>query len=190
MEPAVRWALAAIGVIAAIVLVAIVVDLGPFSDEVSADELIAQGDEICAAAHEAFEDLQSEPPRTANDAEELTGQLLDIAEDEQERIDELDPPDELESALDRYLAGRADGIDLLARGVEAAEDHDDDAYSEAQARVARNQLDRRRSARRVGFKVCSKPLIGREALAEQAEAPTPSDPSAPPTVNNPPTATP
>jgi hypothetical protein len=192
MEPSesgrrVGWALAATGALAVLVAVAILLDLGPFADEeLTRGELIARGDQICEQAHEAFSELQSEPPRTGREAADLTSQLAGIAEDERDEIDELNGPDDLDPAIDGYLAARDRGIEALRRGNEAAEEGDSGAYERHQAELAKSQLERRRMAREIGFSECSRPLVDREELAEQARAPAAIDPDAPPTVSNPP----
>lgn len=167
-------------------------DLGPCADdELTAEEFISQGDEICSEAHDEFLDLQEGAPRTPSDAAELTGALIDVAEEERDAISDLREPDSLSEQLERYLEARGRGIDVLREGLEAAEDADADAYEALQAELASTQVDPRfEIAGEIGFKECSKPLVGADELRRQAESPTPSDPSAPPTVNNPPTGTP
>jgi hypothetical protein len=179
------WVLAALGVL--VVTVALFLLLDPFGDEeLSRAEFLAQGDEICTEAHEAFTELQGETPATAREAVDLTEQLIGIAEDERDEIDELNGPSELDDEVDAYLSARAEGIDLLHRGLDAAEDDDGAAYAASQAKVAAQQLERQELAEAVGFDECSRPLVNRQELARQAETPLGSDPSAPPTVANPP----
>ena len=129
--------------------------------ELSRAELIAKGDEICERAHDAFREQQAEPPRTGREAAELTENLLGIAEDELDEIDDLNEPDELEDQLAGYLDARREGIDLIREGRDAAEDSDSSAYERAQGRLARTQHDPRYDlARELGFEVCSEPLVG------------------------------
>src|SRR5687768_3825863 len=97
-------AIAVLAAVALLVGLAIVLDLGPFGeDELSEEEFLAKGDEICAQAHDDFTRLQSEPPRTATEAAELTDELVAISRDELDAIAELDGPASLDPALDRYL---------------------------------------------------------------------------------------
>jgi hypothetical protein len=179
------WVLA--GLAAIVVMVALFLLLDPFGDEeLSRAEFLAQGDEICVEAHEAFTDLQDQTPATAREAVDLTEQLINIAEDERDEIDDLNGPSELDDEVDAYLSGRQEGIDLLHRGLDAAEDDDGQTYAASQAKVAAQQLERLELAEAVGFTECSRPLVDREELARQAEPPATSDPTAPPTVANPP----
>ena len=69
----------AIALAAGVILAFVVFDLGPCADErLSAEEFVAQADELCRDAHAEFRDKQgSEPPRTASDAEDLTDALIE-----------------------------------------------------------------------------------------------------------------
>ena len=153
------WVLAGAATLAVLGLLAIVFDLGPFKEpELTRGELIAQGDEVCRKAHDAFVDLQRRPPNTASQAAELTGRLIDIASDEADRIEALNGPPDFEAELQDYVAARKEGIDAMRAGREAAEANDTEAYARSQASVADSQLERRDIARQIGFAVCSRPL--------------------------------
>jgi hypothetical protein len=155
------WVLGGVGLAGVLAVLAIVLDLGPFTEpEVMRAELIARGDETCRKAHEAFVELQDQPPQTPRQASELTGQLIDIAEDESDQLESLNAPAELRPDLARYLAARERGIEALRRGREAADARDTDAYREAQAELADSQHERARIARGIGFGECSRPLAG------------------------------
>ena len=185
-------ALAIAALLGVLVALAALLDLGPFSDdELTVEQFIAQGDEICREAHSEFLDLQDSPPRTPSDAAELTGGLIEVAEEERDAISDLREPESLSNEVARYLEARDRGIEVLRDGLAAAEDADAAAYEELQARLASTQLDPRYEiAGDIGFKECSKPLLGRAELEGDAELPASSNPNAPPTVNNPPTGAP
>ncbi|MGH2950472.1 MAG: hypothetical protein ACRDKX_00305 [Solirubrobacterales bacterium] len=152
-------AIAVAALIGLLVALAALLDLGPFADdELSRAELIARGDEVCERAHAAFEELQDQPPQTAREAQDLTDRLVGIAEDELEEVGDLDGPDDLDELVDGYLQAREEGIDALRAGRDAADDDDARAYAEAQADVAAAQDRRRRLAREIGFRECSRPL--------------------------------
>jgi hypothetical protein len=175
-----------------LVAIFVLVDVGPFADDdLTVEEFLAEGDDYCSQAHDEFLDLQNRPPRTPSDAAELTGALIEVAEEERDAIADLREPDELSAQVDRYLEARDQGIDLLHEGQEAAENADAGAYEAVQAELAATQLDpRRRIAEEIGFSECSKPLVSRERLRQESEAPDSIDLTAPPTVNNPPTGAP
>lgn len=188
-----RNAWVALGIlgVAIVLVLAILLDLGPFADDpLSEAEFLARGDEICSAAHSDYEALQDSPPRTANEAAERTDELLAISRSELDEIRDLDGPAALQSVVGRYLEAREKGIERLRDGVEAAEEGDALAYARAQAEVASTQLERRKLAQRVGFEECSQVLFGRDQLAADSEPPLETESGAPPTVSNPPTATP
>lgn len=123
--------------------------------EVSAEELIQRGDEICREGRERFTEIQSEPLRNANDAAAQTRALIASAEDELNELRDLVPPDELEEAYNAYLEARVRAIEVFRQGLDAAEDDDDQAYVDAQARATTGAAKRQELARAVGFKVCS-----------------------------------
>ena len=176
-----------------LVALAALLDIGPFADdELTVEEFIAQGDEICSQAHDEFLDLQDGVvPRTPGDAAELTGALIEVAEEERDAIADLSEPETLSAQVDRYLEARERGIEILEKGRAAADDADPSEYALLQAELAATQIDPRfEIAGEIGFVECSKPLVDRDELRRQAEEPVATDPSAPPTVSNPPTGTP
>ena len=177
---------------AALVVVAIVLDLGPFADdELSGAEFLARGDEICASAHDDFAEAQSKVSgQTPSEALALTEELIGIAEQELADIEQLAEPQQLTDDLERYLAARERAIETLREGRSAAEKADILEYESAQAKVARGQAKRLELAKAVGFSECSTLDPSPGAVEADAEPPSPSDPSAPPTVNNPPTGAP
>ena len=166
MEPvrpagALAWVVGIAAVLAALALLGAVFDLGPFREpELGNGVLIARGDEICRRAHEAFVDVQRETPETAEEAADLTGRLIDIAEDETKEINALNGTQVFEAGIDEYLAAREEGIDAMRAGREAAANDDAQAYAQSQADLAASQRKRHQIARRIGFAVCSRPLAG------------------------------
>ncbi len=185
--------LAVAALLGVLVAIAALLDVGPFAeDELTVDEFIAQGDEICSQAHDEFLDLQDGAvPRTPGDAADLTGALIDVAEEERDAIADLREPEALSGQVDRYLEARGHGIEILKDGRAAADDADPGEYERLQAELAATQVDPRfELAGEIGFEQCSKPLIDRDELQRQAEEPAAADASAPPTVNNPPTGSP
>lgn len=134
-------------------------DLGPFAtEELPQYQFIARADGICRKAHAQFEDLQSPPPETSVQAQALTEQLIAIAEDEYNKIADLEPPGSISDQVDDYLAARAEGIDLMHQGLDAARDNDGVAYERAQSELESGQGERRQAARAIGLDVCSEPL--------------------------------
>src|SRR5918996_1057382 len=125
-------ALFAVAIVAVAVAVAAIAGVGPFDgdgEELTEEELIAQGDEICIEGRERFAELQEDPPKSAAEAAELTRQLIEITEGEIDDLRALNPPADLEAALDDYLEAREAGVEILRDGLEAAEDEEADAYA-------------------------------------------------------------
>jgi hypothetical protein len=151
--------LGALGLLAAIAALAAVFDVGPFENEggssLTKAEFIAKGDRACKRAHDQFAELQQTPPNSAEGAVALTQNLIEISENELSQIRSLDAPPELEGALDRYVAAREEGIAILERGLEAAQDRNQRAYAGAQADIAAGQVERLELAQAVGFSECS-----------------------------------
>jgi hypothetical protein len=162
-----------IGAVVLLVVLAIVLDLGPFADdELSAAEFLAQGDEICKQAHDEFLDIQGSTPRTAADAEAQVEALIEVAEDERDGILDLGAPDSLAEDIDAYVSDREKGIKTLQAGLAAARDDDPIGYEEAQAELASQQKKRQEVAQEVGFNECSEPLVDEDELQRQAQPPT------------------
>ncbi len=173
-----RTGLAA-GIIGALVLLAvlaIIFDLGPFADDdLSVAEFLAQGDDVCAQAHDEFLEIQDSTPRTAADAEEQVQALIEVAEEERDGLEGLNAPAELEDGLSDYLASRERGIRILQEGLGAARDDDAVAYETAQADLASEQAKRERIAQELGFNECSEPLVSEDELERQAQPPAPGE---------------
>jgi hypothetical protein len=122
----------------------------------SEGEFLAQGDAICKRAHDQFAELQQHPPSSADAAATLTQKLIEISESELGQIRDLNAPQEVQPALDRYLTAREDGIAILKQGLKAARNENAGAYARAQAQVAKGQVRRLKLAQAVGFKECSR----------------------------------
>jgi hypothetical protein len=124
-------------------------------DRVSAAELVQKADAICGKERSSFARIQADPPPNASVAADQTDELIKVTEGANSELRDLQPPEELESAYERYLEARDRVLDQMRRGKDAAEDRDSAIYGAAQAAVARDAPQRRKLARSVGFKVCS-----------------------------------
>jgi len=133
---------------------------GEGPEQVSAQQLVSKGDEICQVGQQRFSDIQGNPPANASEAVDQTELLIQESEDELTALRELEPPDELRDSYDRYLEARGRVLEFLRRGRDAAETQDSQAYLEAQAGVAKRAAQRQQLARVVGFQVCSKVATG------------------------------
>ncbi len=149
MSPKVLRALA-LGAVAAAV-----VGCGDDSDDVSAEELVSRGDEICREGHERFAEVQADSPQNADEALKQTEELADAASDELEELRKMVPPEELRDRYDSYLAAREEAVALLERGRDAAADGDAGTYADAQTELELGRRERTKLARAVGFEDCS-----------------------------------
>jgi hypothetical protein len=123
--------------------------------QVSAAELVQKADTICSQERSGFDRIQAHPPPNASVAADQTGELIQITENASSDLRDLEPPDELRAAFDRYLEARDRVVDQMKRGQDAAENQAAGAYGAAQAAVARDAPERRKLAHALGLKVCS-----------------------------------
>jgi hypothetical protein len=120
-------------------------------------EFLAKGDAICRQGKADSAKLQPSPPITPQKAATLQKGLIHIAEMELDELRALGAPSELQPALDRYLRAREQGIALLNKGLDAAENNDPVAYAKAKATLNSDQVQRLKLAQSVGFSDCSRP---------------------------------
>jgi hypothetical protein len=132
-----------------------VTECGGGSEEVSAEELVQKGDDVCGNVQERFAEIQAAPPASATEGAEQAGKLLGVADDAQGELRDLEPPEELRDRYDAYLDARESVSDELERGKQAAEDQDGEAYGKAQEEAVGGAPERRKLARKLGFRVCS-----------------------------------
>ena len=145
------------GLLCATLLAATLAGCGEDNEQLSGEELITRGDELCREGRERFTQVQQHPPANATDAAEQTEELVEVATDELNGLRDLRPPEELREAYELYLEARGRALERLEEGRDAAKDQDARAYAEAQAELTADQVERLRLARAVGFQVCSKP---------------------------------
>jgi hypothetical protein len=128
---------------------------GGGSERVSAGELVQKSDGICREERSSFDRIQAHPPPNASVAADQTNELIKAAENANAKLRNLRPPEDLQSAYDRYLDARDRAVDEMSRGKDAAENQDSAGYGAAQAAVARDAQQRRKLAQSLGLKVCS-----------------------------------
>jgi hypothetical protein len=124
-------------------------------DPLTRQELIQGANRICRVQTERFREIQAEPPHSAQDAVEQTGELIAVSEDALERFGDLDAPEELTEPLNTYLRARRRALGLLRRGREAAGRQNRRAYSAALDRALKQSAERQALARRLGFTECA-----------------------------------
>lgn len=125
----------------------------------SSDEFTAEADRICSESQNEFDDVQRTPPRTADQAEKQADALISISEDALSKLRDLQPPAELDSSYDRYLAEREKVLAYLEDGREAAAANDPKGYAAAKRNAAAQQATRLQLARSLGLRKCSRPSV-------------------------------
>ena len=142
-------------IVPAIAILALAGGCGGGKEQVSAAELVQNGDQICRDEQSKFNQIQAQPPANASDAADQTKDLVTAAEDANSSLDDLEPPDALKDSYENYLDARDRAIDQIKRGQDAAENQDSRAYGAAQAAVVNSAPQRRKLAASLGLKVCS-----------------------------------
>jgi hypothetical protein len=143
--------------ISGLALAAVMPACGEDAEQLSAQELISRGDELCREGRERFAEIQERAPVNATQAREQTEELVEVASDELDALRNLRPPEELRDSYESYLEARGSALERLEDGRDAAEDKDAEAYAEAQEEIAADAPARLKLARAVGFQVCSEP---------------------------------
>ena len=128
---------------------------GGGSERVTAAELVQKADEICAKERSSFARIQKHPPPNPSAATDQTEALIMVTRDANSQLRDLQPPEALQSAYDRYLEARDRVLEEMNRGKDAAQNQDSAAYGAAQAAVARDAPQRRKLAHALGLKACS-----------------------------------
>jgi hypothetical protein len=125
----------------------------------SSSDFLSKGDAVCRAGQSEFDSLQATPPKSAKQAAAQTAKLIAVSQDEVRKLRALTPPASLRSAFDAYLKSRDEAIAVLRKGEDAANRNDPQGYASAKQEVAAGQPRRYDLAKKVGFKVCSKPQL-------------------------------
>lgn len=127
------------------------------AEQLTKQELIAQGDAICKEAGDRFSQLRTSPPTTPEETATFTQRLIDIKETEVSQLRALNAPASVKPALDDYLKALEKNIAVLKQGLAAAQRSDAAAYAKAQAKAVKGQVERLQLAQAVGFNECSRP---------------------------------
>jgi hypothetical protein len=144
-----------IPVAAAVALVAIAAAGCGSKQKVSATELVQKGDSICREEQSKFNEVQAQAPASASEASNQTNDLISAAEDANDSLGNLEPPEQLQARYSAYLDARQRATDQIKKGKDAADNQDAAAYGAAQSAVADTAPARQRLARSLGFRVCS-----------------------------------
>jgi len=145
---------------AALALIAIAAAGCGGKQKVTAAELVQKGDSICREEQSKFNEVQAQPPANASEAANQTDDLVSAAEDANDSLGNLEPPEALQARYSAYLDARDRATDQIKKGKDAADNQDSAAYGAAQSAVSATAPGRQRLARSLGFKVCSQGAAG------------------------------
>lgn len=135
--------------------------------ELSANALIAQGDDICERAREQVREATAQPVNDAAGNARVVAELISISQRELDSLEALEPPGDLEQPLAQYLTARQDALDLLRDARAAADSDEAFEFARIQSQIADSQPVRTRLAAAVGFETCSR-------VGDTAEVPEPA----------------
>ncbi len=118
----------------------------------SKGELVAKGDAICARVNKQ---VAKEPdPKTAEDLERLANRTVEISDPAIKDMEALEPPGELESDFDKFVASLKRQRDLTKKIGAAAAEGDTAEVQKIGAQAQKAQDEYRRLTGKIGFKEC------------------------------------
>ena len=128
-------------------------------DSASPEQFQTEANQVCKDAEQQLDRIQRTAPRTADQAEKQAGALADVSKQALDNLHQIEPPDDLKTAYDRYLKAREKAVGFIEDARDAAADRDSDGYGRAKLRLAADQPSRRQLALRVGLHACSRPSL-------------------------------
>ena len=118
----------------------------------SKDELVAKGDAICKRVNTR---MAKEPdPKSATDLERLAKRTVAISDPAIKDMEKLEPPSELESDFENFLASLKRQRNLTEKIGEAAAEGDTAKVQQIGADAQSAQEEYRRITGKIGFKQC------------------------------------
>ena len=118
----------------------------------SKGELVAKGDAICARINKQ---VAKEPdPETAKDLQRLANRTVELSNPAIKDMEALEPPSELESDFDKFVASLKRQRDLTKKIGAAAAEGDTAEVQKIGADAQKAQDEYRRLTGKIGFKEC------------------------------------
>jgi hypothetical protein len=148
---------ALIGIVAVAALVGLAFALGIVGGDGGRASFISKGDSICRDGQGSFQSILSQPVSSAPGAAVQTSKLVAVSEGELSDLRKLDVPSDLRTDFDSYMKARAAGVAVLRKRGQAAAKGNINAYAAATKQLVDGQAQRADLARKVGFRVCSRP---------------------------------
>lgn len=125
---------------------------GAGGDRLSAAEFRQAADAICAEYDQRIQDLGE--PESLEDLTEFIGRAIPVIEEGFNKLEELQPPEELEADWDRAMEVNAENLQLTKDLQAAAESGNDERVQEILAQASQNEEETDRLARELGLQRC------------------------------------
>jgi hypothetical protein len=125
---------------------------GGSGDRLSATEFREAADAICAEYDQKIQDLGE--PESLEDLNAFIGRAIPIIEEGFNKLEELQPPEELEADWNRAMEVNAENLQLTKDLQAAAEDGDEERVQEILAQASQNEEETDRLARELGLQRC------------------------------------
>lgn len=127
-------------------------DGGGSGDRLSAAEFREAANAICAEYDQKIQELGE--PESLEDLTEFIGRAIPIIEEGFKKLDELQPPEELEADWDRATEVNAENLQLTKDLQAAAESGNEARVQEILAQAGQNEEETDRLARELGLQRC------------------------------------
>ena len=130
----------------------LVVPLAACGGGLSKSELVAKGDAICKRVNTQ---IAKEPdPKSIDDLKRLADKTVAISDPAIKDMDALEPPDELKTDFDKFVASLRKQRDLTQQIGDAAGKGDTAKIQEIGTQAAKAQDEYRKLSSKIGFKEC------------------------------------
>jgi hypothetical protein len=120
--------------------------------QLSAAEFRTQADKICADAQTEFEAV--EQPQSEEELTEYLQKVVPILRDQVEKLDDLNPPDELQEDWDRAIELNRESLEKAEEAQQAAEDGDQQRVQEILEEADTNEEELDQLAQDLGLQTC------------------------------------
>ncbi|MEX2464265.1 MAG: hypothetical protein WD428_00155 [Gaiellaceae bacterium] len=125
---------------------------GGSGDRLTAAEFRQAADAICAEYDQKIQDLGE--PESLEDLTAFIGRAIPIIEEGFNKLEELQPPEELEADWNRAMEVNAENLQLTKDLQAAAESGNDERVQEILAQASQNEEETDRLARELGLQRC------------------------------------
>ncbi|MDP8929088.1 MAG: hypothetical protein M3O70_11095 [Actinomycetota bacterium] len=139
---------------------------GSASGSVDRGEFLEQADAICVEAAESFVEMSRDPVTSAEEGAARDAEVLELRQESRERLAELTPPAELESAYEAYIALEEELTAVNEELTEAFSENDEEQIQSGLERFEALEDDIDAAAAEVGLTACAGDALSEEDVAE------------------------